>query len=145
MKKNIILLIFLPIFSLSKIQEQTKNYISVGLFDHKTGFSVVGYTRSIIQNTNNELFVGCGSMIAFNTFIIGYKKYLLRSFVNVYTVTSFQKIHGMPGGSNSACLSIGVEKRIWKFLFINAGVNTTCLVEDLEFLIFPALSLNIRY
>ena len=145
MKKNIILLIFLPIFSLSQIQEQTKNYISVGLFDHKTGFSAIGYTRSVLQNTNNEFFVGFGSMIALNTFVIGYKKYLLRSFVDGYSVVSMQKIYGMAGNPNATFLSLGFETRIWKILFINIGINVTNLLEDADLLTFPSLSINIRY
>ena len=145
MKKVLILLLLFPLFSVSQNNKQPKNYISFGLFDHKTGFSAFGYTRSILQNNQNELFVGCGSMIAINTFVVGYKKYLLRSFLDGYSVLSMQKTYGMSGSSNAACLSIGMEKRIWKFLFINTGVNVTCLVENLEFLTFPFLNLNIRF
>ena len=84
-------------------------------------------------------------MIALNTFVVGYKKYLFRSYVDGYSVISMQKIYGMAGSSNAACLSIGFEKKIWRFLFINTGVNVTNLVEDNEFLTFPSLNLNIRY
>ena len=135
----------MPSFSLSQNYETPKNHISIGLFDHKTGFSAVGYSRSILQKNNNEVFIGCGSMIALNTFVVGYKKYLIKSFVDGYSVISFQKIYGMSGDSNAACLSIGMEKKIWNFLFITAGVNITSLARDLEFLIFPTLSLGIRY
>ena len=145
MNKLIIILFLFPLFTLSQNNNLSKNYISIGLFDHKTGFSVAGYTRSIIQNSHNEVFVGFGSMIALNTFTIGYKKYLFKSIVDGYSVISMQKIHGMPGSSNAACLSIGIEKKIWKILFINIGVNVTNLIEDLESLTFPSLTLNIRY
>ena len=145
MHKLILILLLLPCFGLSQNNKHPKNYISIGLLDHKTGFSALGYTRSILQNTNNELFVGFGSMISLNTFVIGYKKYLLRSIVDGYSVISMQKIYGMGGKSNAACLSIGMEKRVWKVLFINIGCNVTNLVEDLDFLIFPSLNLNIRY
>ena len=145
MNKYILILLLFPLFILSQNNTHTKNYISIGLFDHKTGFSALGYTRTILQNNQNELFVGCGSMVALNTFVVGYKKYLLRSFVDGFSVLSMQKIYGMAGSSNAACLSIGIEKRIWKFLFINTGVNVTCLVEDIEFLTFPTLNLNIRF
>tara|TARA_B100001250_G_C19790334_1_gene786187 strand:+ start:1731 stop:2168 length:438 start_codon:yes stop_codon:yes gene_type:complete len=145
MNKVIIVLLLFPLFSLSQNNKQSKNYISIGLFDHKTGFSALGYTRSILQKNQNELFLGCGSMIAINTFVVGYKKYLLRSFVDGYSVLSLQKIYGMAGSSNAACVSIGIEKKIWKVLFINTGVNITCLVEDLEFLTFPSLNLNMRF
>ena len=145
MNKYVVILILFPLFSLSQKNTQPKNYISIGLFDHKTGFSALGYTRSILQNNQSELFVGCGSMVALNTFVLGYKIYLLRSFVDGYSVLSAQKIYGMAGSSSTACLSIGIEKKIWKVLFKNAGVNINCLVENLEFLTFPALNINIRF
>ncbi|MAQ32147.1 MAG: hypothetical protein CMD26_05420 [Flavobacteriales bacterium] len=145
MNKYILIFLLCPLFILSQNNTQPKNYISIGLFDHKTGFSMLGYTRSILQNKQNQLFIGCGSMIALNTVVIGYKKYFFRSFVDGHSTISAQKIYGMAGSSNTACLSIGIEKRIWKVLFINTGVNVTCLVEDLEFLVFPSLNLNIRY
>ena len=63
----------------------------MGFLDHKTGSSAIGYTRSILQNANNEVFVGFGTAIAINTFVIGYKKYLLRSTVDGYGVISVQK------------------------------------------------------
>lgn len=145
MNKFVLILLLFPLFLLSQNEKQPKNYISIGLFDHKTGFSALGYTRSILQNTNNELFVGCGSMLAFNTVVMGYKKYLLRSFVDGYSVISMQKIYGMGGGPDAAFLAIGLEKRVWKILFINVGVNVTHLVADRELLTFPSLNLNIRY
>ena len=145
MNKCIFIVLLFPLFILSQNNTPPKNSISIGLFDHKTGFSALGYTRTILQNNQNELFVGCGSMVALNTFVVGYKKYLLRSFVDGFSVLSMQKIYGMAGSSNTACLSIGIEKRIWKFLFINTGVNVTCLVEDIEFLTFPTLNLNVRF
>ena len=145
MRKFIIIILLLPFLSLSQNYKNPKNHVSIGLFDHKTGFSAVGYSRSILQNNNNEIFIGCGSMIAINTFVMGYKKCLIKSFVDGYSVISFQKIYGMSGSSNAAFLSFGVEKKIWKVLFINTGINITSLVKDLEFLIFPTLNLNIRY
>ena len=55
MKKKFIFFLLFPLFLTS--QNQTNNYISIGFLDHKTGNSVIGYTRSILQNTNNEVFV----------------------------------------------------------------------------------------
>ena len=119
--------------------------MSIGLFDHKAGFSFVSYSRSIVKDNQNDFFIGCGSMIALNTLVIGYKKYLLKSFVDGYSVASLQKIYGMSGDSNAACISLGLEKRIWKNFFLNTGVNITHLLKDQEFLIFPSFNLNIRY
>lgn len=115
MTKFILILLLFPCFGLSQNNQHPNNYISIGRFDHKTGFSAIGYTRSLLQNNNNELFVGCRSIIYLNTFVIGYKKYLLRSIVDGYSVISMQKIYGMGGDSSAACLSIGIEKGCGKF------------------------------
>ena len=152
MKKLLLILILLfifPLFGLSQNEKQPKNYISIGLFDSKTGFSAIGYTRSILQNKNNELFIGFGSMLALNTVVAGYKKYLFRSFIDGYSVISIQNIFGMAGDSDAACLSIGLEKKIWKVFFINTGCNIHALKEadllDGDFLVFPYLNINIRF
>tara|TARA_Y100001954_G_C15367467_1_gene387041 strand:+ start:77 stop:511 length:435 start_codon:yes stop_codon:yes gene_type:complete len=144
MKKLYIILLILPLFGTS----QNKNYISIGFLDHKTGSSAIGYTRSILQNANNEVFVGFGTAIAINTFVIGYKKYLLRSTVDGYGVISMQKIYGMGGDLNAPSISIGVEKKIWKILFLNFGINSTMRSSSskkLDFITLPNINLNIRY
>ena len=147
MKKKLFFLLLLPLFVYS--QDQTKNYISIGFLDHKTGTSVVGYTRAILQNENNELFIGYGTAIAINSFIIGYKKYLLRSFIDGYSVISMQKIYVMGGDDlNAPCVSIGFETKIWKFLFLNIGVNSTMRSSSskkIDFITLPTINLNIRY
>ena len=145
MKKIFIFLFLLSLCVSSQNYKQANNYISIGFLDHKTGSSAIGYTRSILQNKNNELFLGFGSMIAINTFTMGYKKYLFRSFVDGYSVISMQKAYGMGGEVNAAFLSIGLEKKIWKLLFINGGVNVTRPLNVSHFLTFPSLNLNIRY
>jgi len=135
-----------PLFLTS--QNQTNNYISIGFLDHKTGNSVIGYTRSILQNTNNEVFVGFGTAIAINSFVIGYKKYFMRSLLDGYSVISMQKIYGMGGDLNAPCISIGVEKKIWKILFLNIGINSTMRSSSskkIDFITFPNINLNIRY
>ncbi len=146
MKKFFIFLFIFPLFISG--QNQTKNYISIGFLDHKTGNSAIGYTRALLQNENNEFFFGFGTAIAINSFIIGYKKYLLKSFIDGYSVISMQKIYGMGGDLSAPCISVGVEKRIWKVLFLNIGVNSTIRFsssEKIELMNLPTLNLNIRY
>ena len=152
MKKLLLILILLflfPLFILSQNEKQPKNYISIGLFDSKTGFSAIGYTKSILQNKNNEIFIGFGSMLALNTVVAGYKKYLFRSFIDGYSVISVQNIFGLGGDSDAVCLSIGFEKKIWKVFFLNAGGNIHALKEadllDGDFLGFPYLNISIRF
>ena len=43
---------------------------------------------------------------------------------------------------------LGIEKKIWKVLFFNIGVNSimrSSPSQQIEFITFPALNLNIRY
>ena len=144
MNKFVGLFLLFPILALCQNNSLPKNYISMGLFDHKNGFSAISYSRSILKNKDHELFLGCGSMIMFNTLTIGYKGYFIKSFADGFYVASLQKIYEMAGGPNSVFLSVGIEKKIWKFLFINAGVNINYLLDDLELLAFPSLNINIR-
>tara|TARA_B100000427_G_C15267377_1_gene489403 strand:+ start:103 stop:561 length:459 start_codon:yes stop_codon:yes gene_type:complete len=152
MKKLLLILILLflfPIIGLSQNQKLPKHHVSIGLLDSKTGFSAIGYSRSILQNKNNELFIGFGTMLALNTVVAGYKKYLFRSFIDGYSIISIQNIFGMGGDSDAACLSIGIEKKIWKVFFINAGGNVHIIKDadllDGDLLAFPYLNINIRF
>ena len=88
-------------------------------------------------------------MLALNTVVAGYKKYLFRSFIDGYSVISVQNIFGLGGDSDAVCFSIGFEKKIWKVFFLNAGGNIHALKEadllDGDFLAFPYLNINIRF
>ena len=147
--KPLLLILIVPLLSFGQINKYPKHYISIGFLDHKTGSSIVGYTRSILQNKNNELFVGAGTLLAQNTFVVGFKKYLLRSFVDGYSVISMQSIYGMGrSGFSAPAVSIGVEKKIWKMLFINIGANSIIRVYSdnrIEFINLPHLNINIRF
>ena len=146
--KKLLLLIIIPLLSFGLVDEKTKHYISVGFLDHKTGTSMIGYTRSIIQNDNNEIFVGFGTSISINTIVVGLKKNLLRSFVDGYSVISMQSIYGMGGGFNAPAISIGVEKKIWKQCFINIGLNSIIRIyseRNLDFINYPHLNINVRF
>ena len=122
MKIVLILLFTFPIFSFCQKNNQPKNYISVGIFDHKSGLSAIGYSRSIFQNNQNEAFVGMGTMISLYTVSIGYKKYLIKSFFEAYSVASIQKIYGMGGGTNAGFISVGIEKRFGNFYLSTLGL-----------------------
>jgi hypothetical protein len=146
--KKFLLILIIPLFSFGQVDLTPKDYISVGFLDHKTGTSIFGYTRTIIQNDNNEIFVGLGTSIAINTLVVGLKKYLLRSFIDGYSVISIQSIYGMGGGFKAPAISIGVEKKIWKQFFVNMGFNTTIRIyteRTPDFISYPHLNINVRF
>ena len=147
--RHLLSLLIIPLLNFGQVDEKTKNYISIGFLDHKTGTSMIGYSRSIIQNKNHELFIGFGTLIATNTLALGVKKYLLRSFIDSYSVISLQRVYGMGGeGFNAPAISIGFEKKIWKKCFINLGVNSTVRFYSegmIEFINYPNININVRF
>jgi len=145
---KLIALLLVPLISLSQNSGNFKNYIAIGFLDHKTGTSFIGYSKSIIQNQNNELFVGFGTIIASNTFSIGFKKYIMKKNINCYSLVSLQSVFGMGGAFNAPAVSIGIEKGIIKNIFINLGINSTIRFyssKNTELITFPQVNLNIRY
>jgi len=147
MKKVLILLLVVPIISLSQKTNKTNNYFSIGFLDHKTGSSIIGYSRTILQNENNELFIGIGTMLSVNTISVGLKKYLVQRQIKCYSVLSAQSIYGMGGNFNAPSFSFGLETRLIKKLFVNAGVNSIVRLydEETKFITFPTLNINLRY
>ena len=147
--KTLFLLFIIPLLSVGQIDKKTNHYVSVGFLDHKTGISMLGYTFTIIQNENNEIFVGLGTSIATNTLVLGLKKYLFRIFIDGYSVISVQNIYGMGGESfKSPVVALGFEKKVWRQIFINIGFNSIIRIypqRSTELINHPYCNLNIRF
>ncbi|MBT3519374.1 MAG: hypothetical protein HOC41_05890 [Candidatus Marinimicrobia bacterium] len=47
----------------NKAQESKKYNVSLGMFDDRTGFSLIGYSYNLKQTEMDEYFVGAGTMI----------------------------------------------------------------------------------
>ena len=47
----------------NKAQESKKYNVSLGMFDDRTGFSLIGYSYHLKQTEMDEYFVGAGTMI----------------------------------------------------------------------------------
>lgn len=93
--------------------QYAKNHISVGLFDHKVGASLIGYSRTIFHNGNNEVFLGFGTLLAVNTVAVGVKKDLWKSKLDkvFYSVFSIKGVHGIAGLDDFVApnISIGLD------------------------------------
>ena len=55
-----------------------KHNLSVGMFDDRTGLSLIGYTYNMKQTTMDEYFIGAGTMLLANTGTVGWKHYYNR-------------------------------------------------------------------
>ena len=133
-------------FLLSMVFGQTvkpKNYRSIGFLDHKTGFSLLGYARTLKTHKKNEIFAGVGTLIAANTLSLGWKYLFIKKPViydpntgnpitgfstglidDYYVAASIQSVMGMGGGFVAPFFSAGIEKRLTKKIYINIGINS---------------------
>jgi|TARA_B100001079_G_scaffold105777_1_gene90813 hypothetical protein len=141
-------------FLLSMVLGQTvkpKNYRSIGFLDHKTGFSLLGYARTLKTHKKNEFFAGVGTLIAANTLSLGWKYSFIQKPViydpntgdpitgfstglidDYYVVASIQSVAGMGGGFVAPFFSAGFEKRLTKKIYINIGINSMLRIYDGE-------------
>ena len=82
----------------SKTLEQnsvlSKNNLSIGIIDDRTGWSILGYTYDFKQTDSYELFIGAGTMLSTLSPTIGLQKYYRKSKLSVSSVLSIKIIFG---------------------------------------------------
>ena len=69
-----------------------KHNISVGMFDDRTGLSLIGYTFNMKQTTMDEYFIGAGTMLLAFTGTMGWKHYYKKSRLSISSVLCGQYI-----------------------------------------------------
>ena len=72
-----------------------KQNVSLGMFDDRTGFSLLSYTYNVKQTEMNEYFVGVGTMVAAFTASVGWKHYYIKSKLSLSSVLSAQYVMHM--------------------------------------------------
>ena len=105
------------------------NYYSRGLFDHKTGITFVGYSRTLAYIKNHEFFIGFGTMIAMHTLSTGIKlnsNYKPPFFDSAYAVFSIYRVAGMGKNIlNMPAGAFGFQKKIFTNSTLNFGLSVT--------------------
>ena len=84
----LVLFISLAFGQSNEVEKSTKHNISIGMFDDKTGLSLIGYTCNIKLNEMNELFFGGGTSLIVFTGAGGLKHYYKKSNLSIYSVLS---------------------------------------------------------
>ena len=106
-----------------------RNYSSRGLFDHKTGITFLGYSRTLAYIKNHEFYVGIGTMIAMHTLSTGIKlnlSYKPPFFDNAYAVFSIYRVAGMGENIlNMPAGAFGFQKKIFTNSTLNFGLSIT--------------------
>jgi len=63
-----------------------KHNLSIGIFDDRTGLSLIGYTYNIRQTELDEYFIGGGTMLIAFTGTVGWKHYYKKSKLSISSV-----------------------------------------------------------
>jgi hypothetical protein len=132
-------------------REAPKKYVSIGMFDHKTGTSLVGFSRTLAIHDEHEFFIGVGTLIAMNTLSLGWKHIWLeaRNF-DAYAVLSIHVIAAMSENLLiTPFMSVGIEKEVSDPWFLQLGLNNTLRVygdgRSSDLLMYPNVNLSYRY
>ena len=124
MKRLCFILFVLPLFS----QSINKNNVSIGLFDDKIGFSLIGYTRNIKQTEMDEFFLGGGTMLMAYTASAGWKHYYKKSKLSFYSVLSGQGVMHLGFSGFMPTASFSLEYNLTKKTQIKMGLWGMALV-----------------
>ena len=124
MKRLCFILFVLPLFS----QSINKNNVSIGLFDDKIGFSLIGYTRNIKQTEMDEFFLGGGTMLMAYTASAGWKHYYKKSKLSFYSVLSGQGVMHLGFSGFMPTASFSLEYNLKRKTQIKMGLWGMVLV-----------------
>ena len=124
-----------------------KHNISVGMFDDRTGLSLIGYTYNINQTTMNEYFIGAGTMLLAFTGTVGWKHYYSKSKLDVSSVVCGQYIVHFGFAGFMSTMSTSIEYNLGKWTKVKLGGLGLIIFADgdIDLGAFPFASLNFTF
>ena len=125
-----------------------KHNISVGMFDDRTGLSLIGYTYNIKQTTMDEYFIGAGTMLLAFTGTVGWKHYYKKSRLSISSVLCGQYVahFGFDGFISNASFTIEYDIVEWAQVKLG-GTGLIMLTGDnsSDIGVFPFAGLNFSF
>ena len=124
-----------------------KHNISVGMFDDRTGLSLIGYTYNIKQTTMDEYFIGAGTMLLAFTGTIGWKHYYWKSKLSVSSAVCGQYIAHLGFVGFMSTMSTSLEYNLGKWAKVKLGGLGGIIFadEDIDIGLFPFAGLNFNF
>ena len=125
--------------------------ISVGMFDDRTGLSLIGYTYSIEKTTMDEYFIGAGTMLLAFTGTLGWKHYYKKSRLSISSVLCGQYVAHLGFMGFLPTASFTIEYDIVEWVQVKLGVMSLMLLggtsgEDFSDTgALPFVGLNFRF
>ena len=103
-------------------EDLRKHNWSLGIFDDRTGLSLIGYTYNLRQTDKNEIFVGGGTALFAFTGTIGWKHYYRKSKLSISSTFCGQKIAPLGFSGYMPKVSFTSEYRWTKRALVKFGV-----------------------
>ena len=124
-----------------------KHNVSVGMFDDRTGLSLIGYTYNLKQTTMDEYFIGAGTMLLAFTGTMGWKHYYRKSKLSVSSVVCGQYIAHLGFTGFMSTMSTSLEYNLAKWAKVKLGGLGLIIFADGEVDIgaFPFAGLNFTF
>jgi hypothetical protein len=124
-----------------------KHNISFGMFDDRTGLSLIGYTYNLKETIKNEYFIGAGTMFLAFTGTVGWKHYYRKSKLSISSVVSGQYIAHLGFMGFMSTISTSIEYNLGKWAKIKlGGLGLIGLAdESIDIGAFPFLGLNFNF
>ena len=150
-------LLFILLFGLALSQEPVdggssfnRHNLSIGIWDDKTGISLIGYTYNIKQDRMNEYFIGAGTAILAFTGSVGWKHYYRRADkLSIYSILSEQAVAHLGFTGFMTTGSISLEYSLTKWAEVKLGGFGIFIIrtdeDKMEFGVIPFMGLNFSF
>ena len=124
-----------------------KHNVSLGMFDDRTGLSLIGYTYNVKQSTMDEYFIGAGTMLLAFTGTIGWKHYYSKSNLSVSSVVCGQYVAHLGFTGFMSTMSTSLEYNLAKWAKVKLGGLGLIIFADgdNDIGVFPFLGLNFTF
>ena len=130
-----------------------KNHnLSIGMFDDRTGLSLIGYTYNMKLNELSNYYLGGGTSILAHSISGGLKHYYIKSNLSIYSVFSIKKMfmdneYSGTGEFNALSVSFSLEYNlsIWKQINLGAVGVLDDAEGNYEFWGYPFIGLNFQF
>ena len=124
-----------------------KHNISVGMFDERTGLSLIGYTYNIKQTNMDEYFIGAGTMLLAFTGTVGWKHYYRKSKLSFSSVVCGQYIAHLGFAGFMSTMSTTLEYNLAKWAKVKLGGLGLIIFADgdIDIGVFPFAGLNFTF
>ena len=128
-----------------------KHNISVGMFDDRTGLSLIGYVYNVKQTPMDEYFIGAGTMLSAFTGTVGWKHYYNKSRLSISSVLCGQYVAHLGFMGFLPTASFTIEYDIVEWAQIKLGgmglmlLGGTSGEEGSDTGVLPFVGLNFRF